>query len=72
MFIELPNETRVNTDLILRYYITYSIANNVYTLHIVFKDEKYEYIPFDTEDEAKLALYALDRAIGVKPLIIRK
>ena len=72
MFIELPNEMRVNTDHISAYYIKYNEKNNVYTLWITFEDESSEPISFDTEDEAKLAIYALDRAIGVKPLIIRK
>ena len=72
MFIELPSETRVNTDHIISYYILYSKKHNVYTLWIIFENEGSEPISFDTEDEAKLALYALDRAIGVKPLIIRK
>ena len=72
MFIELPNEMRVNTDHISAYYIKYNEKNNVYTLWITFEDESSEPISFDTEEEAKLALYALDRAIGVKPLIIRK
>ena len=72
MFIELPNETRVNTDHISAYYIKYSEKHNVHTLWITFEDESSEPISFKTEDEAKLALYALDRAIGIKPLIIRK
>ena len=72
MFIELPNEMRVNTDHISAYYIKYIEKHKVYTLWITFKDDCVEPISFDTEDEAKLALYALDRAIGVKPLIIRK
>lgn len=72
MFIELPNEMRANIDHISVYYIKYSEENKGYTLWIIFEDEGYEPISFDTEDEAKLALYALDRAIGVKPLIIRK
>ena len=72
MFIELPNEMRVNTDHISAYYIKYSETNNVHTLWITFEEDSGEPISFETEEEAKLALYALDRAIGIKPLIIRK
>ena len=72
MFIELPNETRVNVDHIISYHILYNREKKVYTLWIIFDNEGSEPISFETEEEAKLALYALDRAIGVKPIIVRK
>ena len=68
MFIEL-NETRVNTDHI----ISYDISNKDATkLLICFVDGEINTTKYETEEEAKLTLYALDRAIGVKPIIIRK
>lgn len=68
MFIEL-NEARMNTDHI----ISYGISNNDTTrIYICFIDGEINTTKYETEEDAKLALYALDRAIGVKPLIIRK
>ena len=42
MFIELPNETRINTAHISTYYIKYNESNNIYTLHIKKLSPHYE------------------------------
>ena len=67
MFIELPNETRINTDHIISYFLQ---GGN--TLYIDLTGESYGNICFDTEQEAEYFIQALDRAVGIKQLMIRK
>ena len=67
MFIELPNETRVNIDHIVRYNIT---DNN--SIHINLIGAGFELINHDSVEGAKQTIIALDRAVGIKPLMIRK
>ena len=68
MFIELPNESRINIEHITKYYL----HRNVTTLYIYLGVDSYEDITFPTKQEAEYFLQALDRAVGIKQLMIRK
>lgn len=67
MFIELPNETRINTEDIS----SYSLYKTTIIITLRTGD-RYIDLKHDSLEDAKLALYALDRAIGIKPFVIRK
>ena len=69
MSIELPNEVRINTDKINKYYL---YNNNNTKLYIDVDGESYADILFETKQEAEYFLQALDRAVGIKQLMIRK
>ena len=66
MFIELPNDERVNIDNIEMY----KVKDNI--LIIFFKGENLTKYEFSTKQEAEYFLQALDRAVGIKQLMIRK
>ena len=71
MFIEF-NDLRINSEHITAYCAKHNTQNNTYVVWVEFTDGKSEPLSFNTEEEAKHTLYALDRALGVKPVIIRK
>lgn len=67
MFIEIA-EVRINTEHI----VTYTLKGTLIQIQSSLGDDYPIYLDHNTEEKAKLTLYALDRAIGVKPIIVRK
>ena len=67
MFIELPNDIRVNSDHI----INYILQENIIIIYTSSTECRIK-LTHDSVEGAKQTQIALDRAIGIKPLMIRK
>ena len=72
MFIELPNESRINIDKIVSYYVLEKDGEKTPSIYIDLVGASYEKIKCTSVEEANLILFALDRAAGIKPLMIKK